>query len=525
MTDEAGGAESQYPSGGTAGPDEWLASVLSVAEDAIISIDRDHNIRFFNRGAERIFGYAASDLLGKPIDLLLPERFAAGHRRHVAEFGRSSRTARMMNERGLVTGRRSTGEEFRAEVSISKLEVGAETLYTAILRDVTERRSLEDQLQKAQKLEAIGRLAGGVAHDFNNLLTVIGGYSQMVLKRLHPEDPLYEDVAQIKRAAGRAAELTAQLLALGRKQRLAPKVVDLNDVIADLDNMLRRVVGERIEVVVALDPALGQVKVDPGQFEHVLTNLVLNARDAMPDGGTLLVETANVDVTGDLAGRRLGVTPGPYVLMSVSDTGVGMDAETKAHIFEPFFTTKHGAQGTGLGLATVYGIVTQSGGFIWVYSEVGQGTTFRILLPRSDAAEPAPLRVSPAAEPPCGTETVLVAEDETVVREFACRMLRESGYRVLEASGGPEALAIAEGHAGPIDLLLTDVVMPRMNGPALADLLRASRPATKVLYMSGYTKDITLHTGTIGREAAFIGKPFSPDELARRVRATLDSGE
>jgi two-component system, cell cycle sensor histidine kinase and response regulator CckA len=401
--------------------------------------------------------------------------------------------------------------------------MGAEVLYTAILRDVTERRLLEAQLQSAQKLEAIGRLAGGVAHDFNNLLTVIGGYSQVVLKRLRADDPNREDVTQIRRAAARAAELTAQLLAFGRKQRLAPRVVDLNAVVADLECMLRRVIGEDIDMVTTLDPALGRVQIDPGQFEHVLTNLALNARDAMPNGGTLQIETVNVEVSSEYAGRHLDLTPGPHVMLAVSDTGVGMDAETRAHIFEPFFTTKHEAKGTGLGLATVYGIVTQSGGFMWVYSEEGRGTTFRILLPRVDAVAPDPTAVPATSDPPRGTETVLVAEDESVVREFTCRMLRESGYRVLAAPDGPEALAIAERHEGPIDLLLTDVVMPRMNGPTLVERLLASRPATKVLYMSGYTRDVALHNGTLGHEAAFIGKPFGAVELARRVRVVLDS--
>jgi PAS domain S-box-containing protein len=502
--------------------DESLAGILSVAEDGIVSVDGEHRIRFFNRGAERIFGYEAAEVLGRPLEVLLPDRFRGGHAGHMAEFARSGQTARMMNERGQVAGLRKSGEEFPAEVSISKLDVGAETIFTAILRDVTERSALEAQLRQAQKLDAIGRLAGGIAHDFNNLLTVIGGYAGMLLRRLELGDPRWEDANQIKRACDRAAGLTAQMLALSRRRMLAPRVADLNEIVRDTQRMLRHAVGEHVRMVTKLDPKLGSVTIDAGQFEQVLTNLAINARDAMPEGGTLIVETANVEVDAEYAALRLGLEPGRYVALSVSDTGHGMDAETKAHVFEPFFTTKQETKGTGLGLSIVYGIVKQCGGHIWVYSEVGKGTTFRILLPRAEEAPPPRPDVVPV-ESTRGSATVLLVEDEAEVRRLTRRMLEDAGYAVLEAGSGPEALALEERHVGPIHLLLTDVVMPLMTGPALAERVVVARPATRVLFMSGYTKDATLHNKTLGEKVAFLGKPFTSDDLLRAVRAALES--
>jgi signal transduction histidine kinase/ActR/RegA family two-component response regulator len=385
------------------------------------------------------------------------------------------------------------------------------------------RKELEDQLRQSQKLEGIGQLAGGVAHDFNNLLTAITGQSQMCLRQLNVDDPLYRRIEQIIKAGDRASALTRQLLAFSRKQILQPKILDLNHIVVELHKMLQRLIGEDIDLMMGLAPELGSVKADPNQLEQVLMNLAVNARDAMPLGGKLTIETSNVYLSEEFAGRHASVPPGQYVMFAVSDTGCGMDAETQAHIFEPFFTTKEVGKGTGLGLSTVYGIVKQSSGTIWVYSEPGTGTTFKIYLPRFDgpAAE-----VSVAAdnlELLRGSETVLLVEDEEVVRDMATDILRESGYHVLEAKHGNEALILSKQYRGEIHLMLTDVVMPQMSGRELAEQLTPLRRDMKVLYMSGYTDDAIVHHGVLEEGTAFIGKPFSPDALARKVRETLDA--
>jgi len=499
-------------------PTEHVAGILSVAEDAILSVDMDLRIRLFNRGAERIFGYSAAEIVGEPLDTLLPDRFRSVHRDHVTEFGRSEEPARMMNDRGKVVGRRKSGEEFPAEVSISKVGVGDATIFTAILRDVSERQALEEHLRQAQKLEAIGRLAGGIAHDFNNLLTIIGGYATLLLQRFDPADPAYSDIDQIKRASDRASDLTSQLLAFSRRRALTPQIVDLNRLVLDTERMLSRAIGKHIAVVTRLEPRLGHIKVDAGQFEQVLTNLTLNARDAMPRGGTLLFETENrtVDRRSD---HPLELEPGRYVALSVTDSGQGMSVETRSRIFEPFFTTKHETKGTGLGLSTVYGIVTQSGGHIWVDSAEGRGTTFCIMIPCVD--EPLSVPAAPQAAALRGSATVLVVEDEDGVRRLVCEILRGAGYLVLEAAGGPDALALAERYPEPIDLLLTDVVMPYMTGPALANGLLATRPKIRVLYMSGYTYDTPVYETVIQGKTTFIAKPFSRGDLLRAVGAAL----
>lgn len=398
-----------------------------------------------------------------------------------------------------------------------------------LANDITERKQAEEalhrseeQLRQALKMEAVGKLAGGVAHDFNNLLTAINGYSEMCLRRLTPDHDLHRPIAEINKQGTRAAALTRQLLAFSRKQILQPQVIELNHIVLELSKMLQRLIGEDIDLLMGLAADLGRIKADPSQLEQVLLNLCVNARDAMPTGGKLTIETSNVYLSQEFAGRHLSVPPGPYVMLAVSDTGCGMDAETEARIFEPFFTTKEVGKGTGLGLATVYGIVKQSGGSIWVYSELGQGTTFKVYFPCVDAKADTPKADSRNSELMSGVETVLLVEDEAVVREMSMEILKECGYQVLQAQDGNEALMLARQHNGEIHLMLTDVVMPRMSGRELTERLATLRPDTKVLYMSGYTDDAIVHHGVLEAGTAFIGKPFTMEALARKVRETLD---
>jgi PAS domain S-box-containing protein len=393
--------------------------------------------------------------------------------------------------------------------------------HLALLRDVTERRKLEEQLRLSQKLESVGMLAGGIAHDFNNLLTVITGYTDLTLRRLDKADPLARNIEEIKKAAERATTLTCQLLAFSRKQVLQPKILDLNSVIANVEKMLGRLIGEDMELHAKPDNRLGQVKADPGQIEQVILNLVVNARDAMPKGGKITIETANVYLDEAYARKHVAVQPGWYVMLAVTDTGCGMTAEMQKNIFEPFFTTKEQGKGTGLGLSTVYGIVKQSGGNIWVYSEVGVGTTFKIYLPLVDEHVTAPDMEAARPESIAGTETILLAEDEEMVRNLARESLRMHGYTVLEAANAGEALLICQQHEGPIHLLLTDVVMPKMSGKELAEQVVSLRPDMCVLYMSGYPNQAIMNHGILDKDFAFIGKPFTPDALVLKVAEVL----
>jgi PAS domain S-box-containing protein len=391
--------------------------------------------------------------------------------------------------------------------------------------DVTERRALEQQLQQSQKMEAVGRLAGGIAHDFNNLLMVISGYSEFLLDRLGPDPALRGPAQEIASAAVRATSLTRQLLAFSRKQMLAPKILDLNGVVTENLKMLTRMIGEDIDLVMVPAAGLGTVRADAGQIEQVIMNLAVNARDAMPSGGKLTIETSNISLDEEYARFHAPLKPGNYVMLAISDTGAGMDSETQSHIFEPFFTTK-GPKGTGLGLSTVYGIVKQSGGYIWVYSESGKGTTFKIYLPRvADAVESPALVAVPAeavaTEP--GTETILLVEDEANLRYLARQYLEKQGYRVLEAADGAVAMQIAVAHEGMIHLLLTDVIMPGMNGRELAQRISEIRPNAKVLYMSGYTENVIGRNGTLDAGVRLLQKPFTLRDLKSKVREVLDS--
>jgi len=425
-----------------------------------------------------------------------------------------------------VRHRAKDGKVFEVDLVARPIEFAGRRARLVLAHDVTAQRHLEEQLRQSQKMEAVGQLAGGIAHDFNNLLTAILGSTQLLLHNMPPEDPRREDAEEIKLAGHRAAELTRQLLAFSRRQVLAPKVLDLNAVVANMERMLRRLLGEDIELVTSLDATAGAVNADPGQLEQVLLNLAVNARDAMPPpaGGRLSIETARFTLHQEHVERRHRLPPGDYACLVVGDTGVGMDEATQAHLFEPFFTTKEVGKGTGLGLATVYGIVKQSGGYIWVYSERGRGTTVKVYLPRvPGVAEAPPLAPAPApSEVRGGHETVLLVEDAAPVRALARRSLEAHGYHVIDASDGPSALELSARHGAPIDLLVTDVVMPGMSGRELAERLAPVRPGMKVLYTSGYTDDAMVRQGVLNAGVAFLQKPFVPDSLARKVRDVLD---
>ncbi len=488
--------------------------------------DSEGRITRVNHTDLEILGYTAEEMIGQPIWKFNIEEELV-HQQILEKLAGSRPPGRGIER----TYRRKDGTTFPVliEDRIIRGENGRITGIRVTIQDITERKKteeektiLQEQLRQSQKMEAIGSLAGGIAHDFNNLLTVIKGYSQLSLVEIKEGDPLKLNIEEIRRAADRAADLTRQLLAFSRRQIMEMKVLDLNDLLKNLDKMLRRVIGEDIELVTLLAEDLGRVKTDPAQTEQVVMNLSVNARDAMPNGGKLTVETANVDLDQTYARAHVAVAPGRFVMISVSDTGVGMTPEVRDRVFEPFFTTKEKGKGTGLGLSTVYGIVKQSNGNIWVYSEPGKGTTFKIYLPRVDEPlEELGERVE-VKEIPRGTETILVVEDEEDVRKLAVRILERQGYKVLEASQGLDAFLIAEKYEDLIHLLVTDVVMPKISGRELADRIAEIRPEIKVLYMSGYTDNAIVHHGVLREGMKFIQKPFTVEGLARKVREVLD---
>jgi PAS domain S-box-containing protein len=498
---------------------DFLQSITENSPDAIITSDVEGRVTYVSRGAEALFGYRADEIIGTPVAAFYPgglEEARAIKRRLARENGqlRNYETGFITRDGGRV--------EVSASISLLRDPSGAVVGTLGMLKDIGERLQLEAQLRQSQKMDAIGRLAGGIAHDFNNLLTVITGRAQLIASRLRPEEPIHRDATLVRTTADRAATLTQQLLAFSRKQMLQPQVLNLNVVVTGMEPMLRRLIGEDIELAVTPREGPGRVKADRGQIEQVIVNLVVNSRDAMPEGGRLTIETDDVELN-DAEASRQSVPAGPYVALAVSDTGAGMDEETRSRVFEPFFTTKGPGKGTGLGLATVYGIVKQSGGDIQLASEPGTGTTFTIYLPRvPEAATEEDETISTVGAMPRGDETVLLVEDEPEVRDLAREILEGSGYTVLRACDAQDALLMAERHPGPIQLLLTDVIMPKQSGRALVERLRPLRPEMQVLYMSGYTNEAIVRHGVLDPDTLFIQKPFTPLGLGQKVRAALD---
>ena len=508
--------------------EERLRADTDLAGQGVIMLDAVGYVVGWNAGAESLTGYRADEIIGSDLSAIYPgESLDSDEPSHALK---TAITLGTYEEEGWK--RRKDGSRFWCQTSINALYDRDRTIegFAVVLRDLTRQRAgeeaarrTEDQLRQSQRMEAIGRLAGGIAHDFNNLLTAIQGHVQFLLDDLPENHPSQQDALEIRRSADRATALTRQLLAFSRRQELQPRIVNLNDVITDMQTLLRRVISEDIDVLTLLEPKLWSVKADPGQLEQVIMNLAVNARDAMPRGGTISIRTANIDLDERYADAKLEVGVGPYVQLTVSDTGIGMDRETQAHIFEPFFTTKAPGKGTGLGLATVYGIVRQSGGHVWVYSEPGQGTTFKVYLPRA-TKEGEVLHRAPKLRDRAQTgETVMILEDETSVRLLARRVLEQRGYKVLEAGCGAEAQRVADDFEGPIHLMLSDVVVTDGNGRKIAEGILPARPDMRVLYMSGYTDEDVRQHGVLDSGAHFLEKPFTPDLLARKVREVLDT--
>lgn len=486
----------------------------------IIALMRDTRARYVyvNRAFEQYVGKPSSEILGKtPIDLW-PEESAE---ELIAADQVVLSTGRPLEKYETTALPGHERKEWLA-VRFPFHDRKRKAFVGCVLIDVTERKSLEEQLRQSQKMEAVGRLAGGIAHDFNNLLTIIAGYSELLLGADAVEEEQRSKIEEIKKAGERAALLTRQLLAFSRKQVLAPRILSLNSVIENLRKMIDRLIGEDIEFATIPFGGLGKVKADPGQVEQIIMNLVVNSRDAMPHGGKLTIETANVEFDEEYTRSHVPSVPGHYVMVAVGDTGTGIEPEVQKHIFEPFFTTKETGKGTGLGLATAYGIVKQSGGFIWVYSELGVGTVFKVYFPRVLEQDELPPIMQHEPGQLKGTETILVAEDEVALRTLICETLERFGYKVLLASDGKEAVKLSDECHEPIHLLIADVVMPRMSGREVAEHVTATRPAIEVLYVSGYTDDAIIQRGAIGPNKAFLQKPFTPAALARKVRQILD---
>jgi len=501
--------------------EERYRQIIETAQEGIWLIAEDSTVSYVNARLAAMLGYSREEIVGRSVDSFIEEK------NHQAARTNRERRRQGLKEQYLFTFRRKDGSLLHTIVSSNPLfdKQGGFRGSLGMLTDITERTlaeaeraKLEDQLRQAQKLESIGRLAGGVAHDFNNLLTVINGYSELLLKGLTPDDPARAYVLQIREAGERAANLTQQLLAFSRKQVIQPQPLNLNALVADAKTFLAHVVGEGVQLETRPSPFSCLVLADPNQIHQVLMNLAVNGRDAMPNGGRLTIGTSAIEVTTEYAASNPDATPGPYAVLEVSDTGVGMGEDTLRNIFEPFFTTKEQGKGTGLGLSTVYGIVRQAGGWISVESRPNAGSTFRIYLPRLDEAMPVPQPCPRAAVAVHGSETILVVEDEEELRQLAVTVLVSHGYRVLDAANGRMALQLADRHLGPIHALLTDVVMPGMNGREVADCIKSRRPEVKVLFMSGYAEDVIATQRLREEGIALIQKPFTPDELISELR-------
>jgi len=496
--------------------------------ESVLSLLFEHNpiptwlydvecLRFLrvNQAAVRQYGYSQEEFAGMTI---LEVRSAAEREKVAAYLQEMSAET---EEHGFWLHQGKDGKTFEVELISHGMMHAGRRVRLVVAQDISERRHLELQLRQAQKMEAVGRLAGGVAHDFNNLLMVIKGHTELLLNALNPSDVMARKIEQIDRSADRATTLTRQLLAFSRLQVLQPQVINLNSVVEEMGKLLPRLIGEDIELMLRLDENLGSIRADASQMEQVIMNLAVNARDAMPNGGKLILETRKCELEQSYTASHPFVKPGSYILLDVTDTGTGMDEETQAHIFEPFFTTKEKGKGTGLGLATVYGIVKQSGGFIWVYSELGKGTSFKIYLPLVDAQQTQISTAKPMAELPAGTETVLLSEDEQDVREIAREFLESGGYTVIEAKNGKEAMELAAQHKGTIDLLVTDMVMPGMTGQELAVRLQSDYPGLAVVFMSGYSEHAATEMANADPSVRLMTKPFSRVAMLRTVREIL----
>jgi PAS domain S-box-containing protein len=493
--------------------EERTRSIVTSAMDCIITMDQDGRIVEFNPAAEKTFGYAAKDVVGQPLaDKIVPVSQREAHRTGLARY-LATGEGPFLGRRLEVTVMRADGTEFPAELGIIRIGSSTPPLFTGFVRDITDRRRAEEQLRQAQKVESIGRLAGGVAHDFNNILTSIVGFAELAQTELSPDSSAYKDLSRVLESAQRGAMLTRQLLAFARRQIIAPVAADLGEVVRRMQPMLQRLIGEDVALVVKPAHQIWTVMVDVGSIEQVIMNLAVNARDAMPRGGMLTIETQNVELDEEYAHAHPDVAPGPHVMLAVSDT---------AHLFEPFYTTKPVGKGTGLGLSMCHGIVKQAGGHITVYSTPGSGTTFKVYLPRAKGAEAPKPAPAPSSEHFRGTETILLVEDEAPIRELMTKFLSTLGYTVAAAADGRDALEVAGRISGPVHLLVTDVVMPRMGGLELAAQLSQLRPALRVLYSSGYTEHAIVNQGMLKEGVDFIQKPYSPMMLAQKIRTMLD---